>query len=84
MATPRILLTPKEAGELLGISEDSVRRLVTAGRLPGCYLPMPKGSALLKIHIRHVEAYAGRVADEAERAMDVSDVRAWRRKGRAI
>lgn len=77
--TTRLLLSPAEAGELLGISGRSVRRLVKAGKLPASYLPMPEGSELLKIHRRHVEAYAARVADEAERGMDLPDLREWNR-----
>lgn len=77
--TDRLLLTPREAGQALGISEDSVRRLVKAGRLPGSYLPLPGGSELLKIHARHVAAYAAHLADEAERALDTSSMRQWRR-----
>jgi excisionase family DNA binding protein len=77
-ATARLLLSPKEAGDLLGISEDSVRRLVKAGKLPGSYLPLPGGSELLKLHIKHVQQFAERAADEAERALDPPNLRRWR------
>lgn len=78
-ATVRLLLSPEEAGQLLGISGKSVRRLVKDGKLPGSYLPMPKGSTPLRIHKRHVEQFAARAADEAERALDLTDLRDWRR-----
>ncbi len=78
-ATGRILLTPAEAGELLGISGQTVRRLVAAGTLPGVVLPMPGGTTLLKVHRRHVDDYAAALAAEAERAMDVSSIHDWRR-----
>ncbi len=83
-ADARILLSPDEAGLLLGISGKSVRRLVSTGKLPGSYLPLPGGSELLKLHRRHVERYAERIADEAERSLDLPDLRDWRRgSGRA-
>lgn len=72
----KLLLTPSEAGEMLGVSDDVVRRLVAELRLPAVY-PHTTNRGLRLYHA-HVERYAAELADEADRELEAA--RAARRR----
>ena len=61
----RLLLTPAEAGWLLGVSDDSVRLWIAEHKLAAIY-PFGPGRGV-KVARRHVEAFAQRLADDGER-----------------
>lgn len=74
----KLLLSPAEAGELLGVSEDTMRQLYAKRRLPGVYVS-ERG---LKFYPAHVAAFADELAEEAEHEMQAQRERdrAWRRR----
>ena len=53
---PPLVLTPKEAGMLLGCSEPTVRRMVRQGRLRGVYLGAGKRGGVLRIRLDDLRA----------------------------
>lgn len=52
-AVPGRLYTPVEAGEYLGVSRDTVDRLIHQGRLP--YVDVGSGTKRKRKRIRHVD-----------------------------
>lgn len=62
--TTRMLVSRPETARLLGVSVDTVRRMVEAGKLQAVYL---RPNAHPRFRVRDVEALAG-VSEEREEA----------------
>ena len=67
-----LLLNPEQAAEMLGVSHTTVRDWIARGRLPGIH-PF-SGERGLRIHVKHVVAFADELADEAEQEMQAQRI----------